>query len=185
MGALTVFYDTSYIDVRLREIWKDNVLRFLTLSLLLVLSTVLVVRWSITGPIARLAGWAREMRTQRGDGTSPVAPLRGDMLAPLISEVTSLAKSLAVARSRADEEVRFRLAPEFTWTSRTLKEYMKVELGNRKLFLASNREPYMHVKEGSTVKWIIPAGGLVTALDRSAPQMLMTLSKPRSNLLRW
>ncbi len=165
VGALTVFYDTSYIDVRLREIWKDNVLRFLTLSLLLVLSTVLVVRWSITGPIARLAGWAREMRTQRGDGTSPVAPLRGDMLAPLISEVTSLAKSLAVARSRADEEVRFRLAPEFTWTSRTLKEYMKVELGNRKLFLASNREPYMHVKEGSTVKWIIPAGGLVTALD--------------------
>ncbi len=42
---------------------------------------------------------------------------------------------------------------------------MKAELAGKKLFLISNREPYMHVKEGNTINCIIPAGGLVTALD--------------------
>ncbi len=165
VGALAVFYDTSYIDVRLREIWKDNILRFLTLSLLLVLSTVLVVRWSITGPIARLADWVRDMRTQREGGGSPTVPLRGDVLAPLVSEVTSLAKSLSAARSRAEEDGRLRARPEAVWTPRSLKEYMRAELADKKLFLVSNREPYMHVKDGASIKCIVPAGGLVTALD--------------------
>jgi trehalose-6-phosphate synthase len=165
VGALAVFYDTSYINVRLREIWKNNILRFLTLSSLVVLSTVLVVRWSITGPIARLAGWVREMAIQKGDGTSPLAPLRGDVLAPLVSEVTNLAKSLSAARLRADDEMRARARQESVWTSESLKDYMRAELGSNKLFLVSNREPYMHVKEASSIKCIVPAGGLVTALD--------------------
>ncbi|HEY3276952.1 MAG TPA: trehalose-6-phosphate synthase [Syntrophorhabdaceae bacterium] len=166
VGALAVFYDASYIDVRLREIWKDNILRFLTLSSLLVLSTVLVVRWSITGPIARLAGWVREVALQKGNGGNPAVPPRGDVLAPLISEVTNLAQSFSLARARADEEARLhQLRPESLWTSESLKNYMRAELGNKKLFLASNREPYMHVRGGSVVKCIVPAGGLVTALD--------------------
>jgi len=53
IGALAIFNDTAYIDVRLKEIWKDNIIRFFTLSILVALSTVLVVRWSITGPIER------------------------------------------------------------------------------------------------------------------------------------
>ena len=166
VGALAVFYDASYINVRLREIWKDNILRFLTLSSLLVLSTVLVVRWSITGPIARLAGWVREVALQKGNVENPAVPLRGDVLAPLISEVTNLAQSFSLARARADEEARLhQLRPESLWTSESLKNYMRAELGNKKLFLASNREPYMHVRGGSLVKCIVPAGGLVTALD--------------------
>ncbi len=58
-GALATFNDISYIDVRLREIWKQNVIRFLILSILVVFCTILVVKWSITGPIARLAAWVR------------------------------------------------------------------------------------------------------------------------------
>ena len=165
VGALAVFYDTSHIDVRLREIWKDNILRFLTLSTLVMLSTVLVVRWSITGPIARLARWVRDLRTSKGENVSPADTIRGDMLSPLISEVTHLAKSLSVARAKAEEGEALRLGPEPIWTSSALKNYMAAELEGKKLFLISNREPYMHVIEGRSVKWIIPAGGLVTALD--------------------
>ena len=105
-GALTTFNDISYIDIRLREIWKDNILRFLTLSLLVVLSTMLVVRWSITGPIARLAEWMRELRTTKEEKVHPAVPPRGDVLDPLISEVTHLAKSLSMARAKAEEEAR-------------------------------------------------------------------------------
>ncbi len=165
VGALATLYDSSFIDVRLREIWKNNLMRFMVLSILVVFATVLVVRWSITGPIARLAEWMRDMRTAKSDTAGYQTPLRGDILSPLVSEVTQLAKSLAIAQKRAEEEVRLRLQSESLWTPESLKEYMRGELKGKKLFIISNREPYTHVKEGRSVKCIVPAGGLVTALD--------------------
>ena len=163
-GTLVLFHDASYIGVRLKEIWKHNLLRFLTLSVLIVAITLLVIRWSITGPIAQIATWMREMRSGKGKIDQLVSP-RGDVLAPLISEVTHLAKSLAMARARAEEEAKLRLKAESVWTANRLKEYMRAELGGKKLFLISNREPYMHVKDGRNIKCVVPAGGLVTALD--------------------
>ena len=164
-GVLTTFNDASYIDARLRDIWEYNILRFLILSVFVVLSTVLVVRWSITGPIARLAGWIRDMRTLKQDDVQPEAPPRGDVLAPVVSEVTRLAKSLSMARAKAEEEVRLRVKSESLWTANSLKDYMRAELGAKKLFVISNREPYMHIKDGRAIKCIVPAGGLVTAID--------------------
>lgn len=163
-GALVLFHDASYISVRLKEIWKHNLLRFLTLSVLIVAITLLVIRWSITGPIAQIAAWMREMRMEKGKIEQLISP-RGDVLAPLISEVTHLAKSLAMARARAEEEAKLRLKAESVWTANRLKEYMRAELGMEKLFLISNREPYMHVKDGRNIECVVPAGGLVTALD--------------------
>ena len=165
MGALALFHDASYIDVRLKGIWKNNLIRFLTLTMLIVVITLLVVRWSITGPIAKFSEWMRELRLGKGKSSQPDTSLRGDMLAPLISEVTHLAKSLSMARARAEEEARLRVQAESLWTANRLKEHMRVELGGKKLFLVSNREPYMHVKDGRNIKCIVPAGGLVTALD--------------------
>jgi alpha,alpha-trehalose-phosphate synthase [UDP-forming] len=165
IGSLALFYDASYISVRLEDIWKDNILRFLTLSVLIAVITLLVIRWSITGPIAKFAEWMRELRTGKSKVGQPAAPLRGDVLAPLITEAAHLAKSLATARARAEEEARLRVQGEAIWTANRLKEHMRVQLGGKKLFLISNREPYMHVKEGRSVRCITPAGGLVTALD--------------------
>ena len=42
---------------------------------------------------------------------------------------------------------------------------MRAELGGKKLYLVSNREPYMHEHRGRKVECIVPAGGLVTALE--------------------
>src|SRR3990172_7937593 len=165
MGALALFHDASYIDVRLKGIWKNNLIRFLTLTMLIVVITLLVVRWSITGPIAKFSEWMRELRLGKGKSSQPDTSLRGDMLAPLISEVTHLAKSLSMARAREEEEARLRVRAESLWTANRLKEHMRVELGGKKLFLVSNREPYMHVKDRRNIKCIVPAGGLVTALD--------------------
>ncbi|MGQ9571161.1 MAG: alpha,alpha-trehalose-phosphate synthase (UDP-forming) [Thermodesulfovibrionales bacterium] len=165
IGALVVFHDASYIDVRLGEIWKYNLLRFLTLSILITIITLLVVRWSITGPIALIAEWMRELRTGKGKVTQPTISRRGDILAPLISEVTYLAKSLAIARARTEEESRLRLNVASLWTAHRLKESVRAELSGKKLFLISNREPYMHIKDGRNIRYITPAGGLVTALD--------------------
>jgi trehalose 6-phosphate synthase len=165
IGTLAIFHDASYIDVRLKGIWGNNLFRFLTLSILIVAITLLVIRWSITGPIAQFTDWMRELRLGKGKSNQPNTSLRGDMLAPLISEVTYLAKSLSMARARAEEEARLRVRAESLWTANRLKEHMRVELSKKKLFLVSNREPYMHVKDGRDIKCIVPAGGLVTALD--------------------
>ncbi|MEW6676177.1 MAG: trehalose-6-phosphate synthase [Nitrospirota bacterium] len=165
IAILATFHDASYINIRLLEIWKHNLLRFLILSILIAIITLLIVRWSITGPIAKFAEWMRELQIGKNKISQQVTPIRGDVLAPLISEVTQLAKSLAIARARAEEEARLRVQAESLWTANRLKEYMRAELGDKKLFLISNREPYMHVKDGRNIKCIVPAGGLITALD--------------------
>jgi alpha,alpha-trehalose-phosphate synthase [UDP-forming] len=163
VGILADFHDASYIDVRLAEIWKQNLVRFLILSLLVVVITVVVVRWSITGPIAQIAAWVKDLRTGRAKSMK-LAP-KQDVLDPLISEVNRMAKSLAIARSKAEEDVKLRVQADAFWSADALKEHMRVELGGKKLFLVSNREPYMHTKVGRDIRCIVPAGGLVTALD--------------------
>jgi trehalose 6-phosphate synthase len=165
VGLLALFHDASYIDVRLDDIWKHNLIRFLILSLLVVAITVLVVRWSVMGPIAQIAAWMRDLRMGKVKVLKPFRLPRKDVLDPLISEVSHMATSLAFERARAEEEAKLRLSADSLWTAGRLKEHMRVELGGKKLFLVSNREPYMHTKEGREVRCIVPAGGLVTALD--------------------
>ena len=166
IGVLTLFNDASYIDVRLAEIWRDNLLRFLVLSALVVAITLIVVRWSITGPIAQMAGWIKDLRTGKARSAGPAVPPNIDAaLDPLISEVNRMAKSLAVARARAEEASVLNVRPENLWNPQRLKKQMMVELEGKKLVLVSNREPYIHEKDGPGIRCIVPAGGLITALD--------------------
>ena len=166
VGALTLFYDASYIDVRLVEIWRDNLIRFLILSLLVVAITLIIVRWSITGPIAQMAGWIKDVRTGKSKASSSsIPPMMNGALDPLISEVNRMAKSLAVARAKAEEASALGARPENLWTAQRLKEQMGVELKGKKLVLVSNREPYVHEKDGTGIRCIVPAGGMITALD--------------------
>jgi trehalose 6-phosphate synthase len=51
------------------------------------------------------------------------------------------------------------------WSSDRLKAYAVERLGGRNLIMVSNREPYVHIKEAGQRKVIVPASGLVTALD--------------------
>jgi trehalose 6-phosphate synthase len=166
IGVLTLFHDASYIDVRLMGIWRDNLIRFLVLTVLVVAITLIVVRWSITGPIAQMAGWIKELRTGKTKSANPAVPPKMDAaLDPLISEVHRMAKSLAVARAKAEEASVLNVRPENLWTPKRLKEQMVVELDGKKLILVSNREPYIHEKDGPEIRCIVPAGGLITALD--------------------
>ena len=166
VGVLTLFYNASYIDVRLEEIWRRNLISFLVLSMLVVSITLIVVRWSITGPIAQLAGWMRDLRTGKTKTAKPaVLPKMDASLDPLISEASRMARSLAVARARAEKASSQPVRAETPWTADRLRDHMRAELGGKKLFLVSNREPYVHEKDGPGIRCVVPAGGLVTALD--------------------
>ena len=163
LGSLAIVHDAGYIRAETQHVWKDTFVRVLAQGFVIALTTLLIVRWSITGPIARTAQWMRSLRTGRYTSRPNVPDW--DVFAPLTNEVTTLAKSLAAARAAAEQEARLREDAESLWTSERLAIHVRSRLQNSPLFVVSNREPYMHVREGKAVQAIVPASGLVTALE--------------------
>lgn len=51
------------------------------------------------------------------------------------------------------------------WTRERLTELVRSKLGDRLLVVVSNRQPYVHVFDGDEIKYYVPPGGLVTALE--------------------
>lgn len=162
-GALVLLHNADYIDARIKQIWTHNFIRLLILSILIVITTLVVIRWSIAGPIAQIADWMRQLRMGITAQTPPL--LRGNVLAPLANEVDEMAKSLAMARASAEREAQLRLAGEAVWTPEKLKEHVHNQLGDKTLFLISNREPYMHLRRKKKIECVVPPSGLVTALE--------------------
>jgi trehalose 6-phosphate synthase len=163
IGALAIFHDATYIEAQSGQIWRDTLLRILLQVLLIVLITILVVRWSFEGPIVKAATWMRELRLS---GEQPTLSLFDkDLFRPLTQEVTRIVKNLEAARAAAEEEARLREASASLWTPERLRVHVQNKLQGRPLFVVSNREPYMHVHRGKTTEVLVPASGLVTALE--------------------
>jgi trehalose-6-phosphate synthase len=162
-GALVIFYEAGYIHDRIFLIWKNNFLRFLINALIISLTTLLVIRWSVTRPIDRMTQWLKTLRTKKESGFLPLPP--GSMLEPLTREVEHMARSVSAAQASAEEEARLRRLGASTWTPERLKEHICNLLQDHSLFVISNREPYSHVRKGRNIEWIVPASGLVTALE--------------------
>jgi alpha,alpha-trehalose-phosphate synthase [UDP-forming] len=53
-------------------------------------------------------------------------------------------------------------------SQQSLVSLVESKLKNRKLILASNREPYAHIYKGENISWFRSAGGLTVALDSMA-----------------
>jgi alpha,alpha-trehalose-phosphate synthase [UDP-forming] len=162
-GALVIIQDPSYIQDRLSLIWKNNFIRFLVNALVISLATLLLIRWSMAGPIAKMAEWMKRLRTERNK--EPLRLPSGGVFEPLTKEVTQMARSISAAREAAEEEARLRHTAESTWTPVRLKEEVRTLLQERPLLVISNREPYMHEKRGNKIECVVPASGLVTALE--------------------
>lgn len=162
-GALVIFYETQHIKDRVALIWESNFIRLLVSALFISLTTLLVIRWSMVHPIARMAEWMKSLRTDK-EGT-PLPPPPGKVFEPLAREATRMVKSIFEARSAAEQEARLRRKGETFWTPARLREHVRNLLRGRPLFVVSNREPYMHEKRGKKIESVVPASGLVTALE--------------------
>ncbi len=163
IGGLAVVQDTGYIATQTRLVWRDAFLRVLVQMVIIALITLLIVRWSLSGPIARAARWMRTLRTQRGGPRHAMPDL--DLFQPLAHEVATIAESLNRARSAAETEARLRQAGDSIWTAERLAVHVRSKLGKSRLFVVSNREPFHHVRQGKNVAVVVPASGLVTALE--------------------
>jgi trehalose 6-phosphate synthase len=162
-GVLVILHNVNHISAQTASTWRLNFIRLLIQTLLITAVTVLIVRWSIAGPIAKTAEWMKRLRA--GEKLAEAGLPHADLFKPLAQEVVHLTKSLFSARAAAEEEARLRAAAASLWTSERLKEHVRNKLQGRPLFVVSNREPYMHVRKGREIVVTEPASGLVTALD--------------------
>jgi trehalose 6-phosphate synthase len=163
VGGIIIVYDTAYIRAAIFRVWGRVFVHIAIQMLVIVGITLLILRWSLAGPIARATQWMKALRT----GRPAIQPSAGDLdfLLPLAREVAPLAESMQRARAAAETEARLRNSNESLWTAQRLADHVRNKLDGSSLFVVSNREPYIHNRQANAVTVTIPASGLVTAIE--------------------
>ena len=70
------------------------------------------------------------------------------------------------------------------WTAERLAVHIRNQAGSSKIFVVSNREPYMHVRQGREIVCVVPPSGLVTALGAGSARMRRRLGGQRQRRRR-
>lgn len=163
-AAAIIFYtEADYIQNILNSIWFRNFARWFLQALLISVVTLLIVRWGILTPLNKVVTWVRAARSGNIEQLKKRPPIT--FLEPLYREISGIAQAMHEAKAVAQEEARLRTTAEAIWTPERLNEEMKQLLSNRKMVVVSNREPYMHVRNGKEIQCIVPASGMVTAME--------------------
>ena len=163
VAAIAIFHDVAFIGAQRMDVWVHAVFSLGLQTVLIIGTTLLIVRWSLGRPLRRMVEWLRDQRSGRISAEAD-AP-REEIFGPLASEVTQLASSLNAARAAAREEARLREAGESMWTPERLRVSVRSKMNGSRLFVISNREPYEHSRKGNSIVCSVPASGLVTALE--------------------
>jgi alpha,alpha-trehalose-phosphate synthase [UDP-forming] len=164
-GALALFHDAAYIETQVSRTVRASLVNAAIQTILITGLALLLVRLTFTGPLARTAKWLRTLRSGLPHSGS-LAP-QGEEFDELHDEVKYLARDLNAARASAEEEARLRDSNVALWTAERLRVSFRSKLKNQRIFVVANREPYMHVygEKEKSVNVIVPASGLVTALE--------------------
>src|SRR2546422_4124146 len=163
VGAMAVLLDAEGVETHELALWQRTAVRLGVLILLLTGITWVLVRWTVTRPIARMAEWTKQLKT--GQPVAPPSDADASLFGPLAGEVTGLARTLTRVRAAAEREARLRLRGESVWTEERLKQFVQMRFGARPIFVLSNREPVSHVRDGAGIRTLQPASGLVTAME--------------------
>ena len=159
-----VFYtEAQYINNLIDNIWVRNFMRWFLQVLFVSFITVFIIRWAIFSPINKIVDWVKAVRIGNIEllKKQPVA----GFLAPLHKEIIHITEAMNEAKAIAEEEARLRSNRESNWTPERLKVEMENILHDKKMVVVSNREPYMHVHDGKNIKCLVPASGLITAME--------------------
>jgi alpha,alpha-trehalose-phosphate synthase [UDP-forming] len=160
-GVLVGVHDIAHLEARAATRQFQYGFGILVVVVLLVIMVAVIARTSYEKPLQHLAEWMQRVRT--GDGSEP--PPRGLPVALLASESERLAASFRAVKATIATESRLAVHDHNVWTRDRLRKQALDCLGGGQLVIASNREPYMHQLRDGKPHVIVPAGGLVTALD--------------------
>jgi trehalose 6-phosphate synthase len=160
-GVLVVLHDMAHLEDRA----TSRLMRFafwILIVTLLLLTLVVATTWLVYDrPLHNLAEWMRRLRT----GDAAEAPPGRLPVELLTSESDRLAASFRAARAAGWMGSREVVREHNVWTRDRLRAHAIDCLHGGQLIIVSNREPYMHVVRDGKPHLIVPAGGLVTALD--------------------
>jgi len=162
-NAVVFYADAGYINKVLRNIWSRNFMGWFLQAFLVSVVTLLLIRWGVLRQVNKIVEWVKAIRTGNIRQIKPEPHL--DFLDPLHKEIESIAQAMNEAKATAEEEARLRTSAEAIWTPERLRVEMENLLHGKKLIVVSNREPYMHIHEGKDIKCIVPASGLITAME--------------------
>ncbi len=165
IGSLVLTQNASYIDTTIQSIWQHNFMWVFIHTFLISLAIIIIILWIIYQPINNLVTSIKKARTGKLDQFPSRFP-GNFFLQPLINEVTHISKSLREARMIASQEARLRIEKiDSPWTAERLKEFTKSILKGKQIYVISNREPYIHTRQGNRTTYYQPASGMVTALE--------------------
>jgi alpha,alpha-trehalose-phosphate synthase [UDP-forming] len=168
-GTLVVMEDANAIRAASAVVWRHTFWRIAASVILIVGVTVLMVSWFLMRPAQRLAERLRRLRLGHPESEHPIKSAAMSLFTPLAREMETITESLIEARAAAAAEARMRDAGESHWTAERLTAHMRQRAGEGsecgRIFAVSNREPYVHVREGKKIVYHMPASGLVTAIE--------------------
>ncbi len=155
IGSLVLVHDMSFMERRSADTRKYVIALFAVLGVVISLITVFVAHLS-------WRGWMEGVRAMlRGEGI--LRPFAGPQVAsselqPLVGDLRALLRNLDAERRFADDSTIY-------WSADTLRKLLHKELTGEQVLVVSNREPYIHSKEGDKIRVQRPASGLVTAVE--------------------
>lgn len=171
-GTLVIVSDANYIRAAGNDLWRRSFWRIVAFVVLIVVITLVMVRWFLLRPMTQVVERLRRMRLKTpqleksaAHGVVDLAAHELSFFRPLAREVETMAKSLIAARAAAAAEARLRDAGEHLWTAERLAVHIRDRAESSRIFVVSNREPYMHVRQGRDTVCVVPPSGLVTALE--------------------
>ena len=151
-GTLVLVHDMSFIDRRSAETRKYIFYLFVTLGVVVSLITVAIAQLS-------WRGWVNGLRAlMRGEGLLRPVGEDAPELTPVAKDLRELIQNIEAAhRSRAEDQV--------VWTPESLHGLLEGPLRGQQIIVVSNRQPYIHQRDGDGIAVMRPASGLVTALE--------------------
>ncbi len=164
-GALVILEDARSIRAESMDVWRRSFWRIAAFVLLIVGITLLMVRWFLMKPMMRVADRLRRLRMGHAADPADENLAECSLFTPLVREVETMAESLMEARAAAQTEARLRDAGEHQWTAERLAVHVRERFGSSRIFVLSNREPYIHVRQGRETVCVVPPSGLVTAIE--------------------
>ncbi|MGZ8228502.1 MAG: alpha,alpha-trehalose-phosphate synthase (UDP-forming) [Burkholderiales bacterium] len=152
LGDMVIVHDMSFIERRSADTKKYIVWLFAAIGGVIALLTVVIAELSFRG-------WMSGMK----------ALIRGQLLAhspePKSRELRPIARDLEAMVRELEAERRTRDESQITWVPESLRKILREDLKGDEILIASNREPYMHMRRKEGIEVQRPASGLVTALE--------------------
>ncbi len=151
--TIALVHDMSFAERRSEETKRYMLVFFVALGVVIALITVAIAQMSWRGWVTGLRALLRGEGLLRPSGAMIVPELQ-----PIARDVRKLVRDLESHYRPRDED-------QLTWTPATLRSVLRGDMQGNNVIVVSNREPYIHMRNGDHVDVLRPASGLVTALE--------------------